>query len=541
MISDRAAARRIGGIPTVQGLHVGIMLEAAADAAPNHPAVIWESASGTVGVTTYRQLRDRTRRLASALLRRQVRSADRVLVHMNNSPDFVVAWFACAYVGAIAVTTNTASTQSELAYFCENSSPVGAVTQEEFVGIVTDSAPSLTWCLAEGGAYVDSGGSGASDAESLSAVLSNADAMDFALRFGDLSFESPLSIQYTSGTTARPKGVLWTHGNGVWGARVNAQHEMLVGSDIHLVHMPLFHTNALAYSLLPSVWARSTVVLMAKFSVSRFWEIAQRHACTWSSMNAFSLAALSAPALPPDRHSFRLWGAGVCDPPAARSFGVPTIGWWGMTETISHPIVGWPHQDNRQGSMGRAAPEYDVYICHPDSGDAVSIGDVGELRVAGECRVSLFDSYFDDPSATRAAFDEFGRLRTGDLVVCHPDGSIDFVDRAKDMLKVGGENVAASEVEAAIRTVAGVLEVAVVPATDRLRGEVPVAFVLVSDVIANDTALRGSLIAEIVTTCRRDLAHFKVPSEVRLVDELPRSTIGKVAKAVLRAGLTEGG
>ena len=171
---------------------------------------------------------------------------------------------------------------------------------------------------------------------------------------------APCSVQYTSGTTSRPKAVLWTHANALWGAKVNAAHQDLHAGDVHQTYLPLFHTNALAYSMLASLWVGATCVIQPRFSASRFWRVALEHGCTWTSTIPFCMKALLEHEIPKD-HKFRLWGTAVNDPPPFAVFGVKIIGWWGMTETITHGIVGEVDQPNTPMSIGRAARG----ICDP--------------------------------------------------------------------------------------------------------------------------------------------------------------------------------
>ncbi len=164
----------------------------------------------------------------------------------------------------------------------------------------------------------------------------------------------------------------------------------------------------------------------------------------------------------PERHSYRYWGNAVCARPTDAHFGITTIGWWGMTETITHGIVGQVGQPNASMSLGRPAPDYAIHVLD-EAGQPVQSGETGEMFVGGQRGVSLFLEYAGDPEATAAAVHEDGLFATGDRVRLGEDGFLYFADRAKEMLKVGGENVAASEIEAAISRVPGVAEVAAPP------------------------------------------------------------------------------
>jgi crotonobetaine/carnitine-CoA ligase len=333
----------------------------------------------------------------------------------------------------------------------------------------------------------------------------------------------PASIQYTSGTTARPKAVVWTAASCAWAGRVGAAHQRLTADDVNLVHLPLFHTNALSYSFLSTLWAGGTVVLQPRFSASRFWDVAVRNRCTWTAVVSFCLRALAGWEAPRE-HTFRGWGNSYSIAPGEGPGGVGAMGWFGMTETVSHPVCGDPLVSERPGNMGRPAPEYQVSIVD-DAGRPAE--EEGLLLVRGVPGVSLFSGYLGDAAATAAAFTPDGWFRTGDRVRRDPEGTLSFVERDKDVLKVGGENVGAPEIERVLLQVSGVREAAVVGRPHPMLGEVPVAFVL-SDGDAVDVA------TGVNAMCAERLPTFKRPVEVRVVCELPRSTLDKVAKAELR-------
>jgi carnitine-CoA ligase len=281
--------------------------------------------------------------------------------------------------------------------------------------------------------------------------------------------------------------------------------------------------------MLASLWVGATCVIQPRFSASRFWSVALEHGCTWTSTIPFCMKALLGHEIPKD-HRFRLWGTAVNDPPPFASFGIKIIGWWGMTETITHGIIGEVDQPNTPMSIGRTAAEYEIRITD-DDGAPTSVGDTGNLLIKGVPGLSLFSEYLHNEKATRESFDEHGYFITGDRVTLLDHGFIKFGDRAKDMLKVGGENVAASEIEQVIAVVPGVREAAVVAKKHPMLDEVPVVFVIPA---AGVERAPPDLHDKIMSACRSALADFKVPREIRFVDEMPRATLEKVAKAELR-------
>lgn len=188
-------------------------------------------------------------------------------------------------------------------------------------------------------------------------------------------------MQYTSGTTSRPKAVLWTHANALWGGKINASHQDLHASDTHMTYLPLFHTNALAYSMLATLWVGGSIIIQPRFSARRFWPTALEHRATWTSTIPFCMKALLEHEVP-KQHHFRLWGASFCDPPAFAKFGVKIIGWWGMTETITHGIIGEVDQPNTPMAIGRTAAEYGIRITR-DDGTPVEVGETGNLAILG--------------------------------------------------------------------------------------------------------------------------------------------------------------
>jgi crotonobetaine/carnitine-CoA ligase len=514
-----------GVVGPFAGLDVPWLLQMRAETRRDHPFLIWAPFDAVARKWSFAEFHDRVGALAAGLVARGVRPNEYVLIHLDNCIEALLAWFACVELGAIAVTTNTRSAPAEMEYFSGHCGAVAAITQPAYAGMVAAHCKSLRWMAVishdAGAAPVHRPQRG--DAfESLFA-----DSADRPRRAIDPS--APCSVQYTSGTTSRPKAVLWTHANALWGAKVNAAHQDLHAGDVHQTYLPLFHTNALAYSMLASLWVGASCVIQPRFSARRFWNVAAEHGCTWTSTIPFCMKALLEHEIP-KRHTFRLWGTAICEPPAFSAFGIKIIGWWGMTETITHGIVGEVDQPNIPMSIGRAAPEYSIRITD-DDGTPTEVGGTGNLSIKGIPGLSLFKEYLHNEKATRESFDEHGFFLTGDRVTLLENGFVKFGDRAKDMLKVGGENVAASEIEQVIAIVPGVREAAVVAKKHPMLDEVPVVFIIPQAGVADAPA---DLHNNVMAACRNALADFKVPREIRFVDEMPRSTLEKVAKAELR-------
>jgi crotonobetaine/carnitine-CoA ligase len=476
----------------------------------SRPFLTWVPVEGDPLTWTRGEFAMAVRGFAAGLASRGVRPGDRVALVLPNCPELLVAWSAVASLGAAAVCLDPRATTDDLAYVAGHSGPSVVVT-----------AGAEVWMPAADVLDIPDLGTNRHTLQRFSGE---------PRPFAPVAHDAPASIQYTSGTTARPKAVVWTQANCLWAGQVGATHQGLTTADVNLIHLPLFHTNGLSYSFLSSLWSGGEVVLVPRFSASRFWPVSVRYAATWTSVVSFCVRALAAQEAP-TQHAYRGWGNSATLSPSAATGRVPVVGWFGMTETVTHPIVGSLAHPDAEGTMGRPAPEYGVSVVDDDL-RPVGAGGTGELLVHGVRGVSLFSEYLGDAESTARAFTDDGWFRTGDRVRWEESGALTFVERDKDVLKVGGENVGAPEIERVLRGVVGVREAAVVGRPDPMLGEVPVAFVTVAP---HSTWTDASLAEH----CAGLLVGPRRPREVRVVDDLPRSTLDKVAKARLRALLVE--
>ncbi len=337
---------------------------------------------------------------------------------------------------------------------------------------------------------------------------------------------------YASGT-CRPKGVVVTHANYLVAGDVIANIVRMRSDDRWLVVLPMFHANAQYYSTMSALVSGASVALMHRFSASAWGDQAQRHGATLGSLFAAPVRMILAqpPSPNPLPTSLRATyfgqnvGSTQLEGFEAR-FGCPLVQWYGMTETIAPPVANPLHR--RRDSMTIGQPTGGPIRVVDRQGREVGVGGVGELLVHGVPDVSLMAGYLDDRAATDAAVRD-GWLHTGDMVRIEPDGFLSFFDRAKDMIKRSGENVAAAEVERVVNEHPAVFESAAVGVPDPVRDQAIKMYV-----VRHPDA--GVTEDEIIGFCAERMVRFKVPSFIEFVDELPRTSVGKIRKHVLRTG-----
>jgi crotonobetaine/carnitine-CoA ligase len=494
---------------------------------PDHPFLIWEPKDGNSRTWTYAQFASDIRRIAAGLHQRGIAKGDKVLIHTENCPEMVLSWYACAIVGAVAVTTNTKSVGPEITYLAGHAQCVAAITQPQFASLVSENATALKWIA------VTEDNSGEAATETLPAgVEAFADLYGAEDGYPGRPVEPmlPVGIMYTSGTTSRPKAVVHTHANAIWASRVGSSNIDLTGDDIYLIYLPFFHVNAQSWTTWSTLGVGGTIVLMPKWSVSRFWEVAVRREVTHISLLPFVFTALMAPDKP--ANSLRVGVFGLVVPELEAAFGFRVLAAYGMTETVTHCIhseVGGEHNPAR--SMGKPTAGYQAVVVDPETGKLCPDGSIGELWVRGVRGQQLFLEYFDNDEANAKAFTDDGWFKTGDMVHVGEAGNYVYSERDKDVLKVGGENVSAREVEDTARLVAGIAEIAVVGQAHDFLSMVPVAFVIKAPGAEADDKVFETAIIDV---CAKNLSGFKVPRAVYFVEEFPRATLEKVAKNKLR-------
>ncbi|GAA4095996.1 class I adenylate-forming enzyme family protein [Zhongshania borealis] len=494
---------------------------------PDHPFMIWEPRSGEEKRWTYSAFDDETSRIAAGLYAKGVRKHDKIMIHAENCPEMVLAWYACSKIGAVGVTTNTRSVGGEISYFASHTEAVGAITQPKFYKEIEAHAKDLKWIVVtEDNSGEPAEGSCAGDA------FADLYADEASLPERPAEPMLPAGIMFTSGTTSLPKAVVHTHANALWSGVMGTQSMGMTADSVYLGFLPFFHVNCQSWAFWGSLGVGGTAVLMPKFSASRFWEVIAKYQVSHCSMIPFVFKAIGVEPVP-EKHSLKVMPMGIIWKDIEAWLKAKSFASWGMTETVTHAtrsdfVSDWP-----QGSIGKPTPGYHLAVVNPETGETCKKGEIGELWVQGTRGVNIFLEYYKNPEAMAKAFTPNGWFKTGDMVHVGDEGNFYFSDRDKDALKVGGENVSARQVEEVCMQVpgGGIGEIAVVAKAHDMLDMVPVAFVIKGWGAPEDNE---QFAQTIIDHCKANLADFKVPRAVYVVDEFPRATLDKVAKNKLR-------
>jgi fatty-acyl-CoA synthase len=485
---------------------------------------------------SYRQLAESVAELADALHRLGLRRGDRVAVLMENSPELVEVLFAAANLGAVVVPVNFRLAGAEIEYILADSGASVLVISDRFTELA--------------GAALGSGGHAVRHAiteRGGAAELAGVPALPLEqLRGGARRGPDPLIspddlcvIMYTSGTTGRPKGAMLTHDNMQWNAiNLATVGTGLSGSTVTLAVAPMFHIGALGLSVLPILYAGGTVVTIRAFDPAATLKLLAEYRVTTQFMVPAMWSALAGVADFDDHDvsamQYVLCGGAPCPLPVIEFYqrrGWTFLEGFGMTESAPNALLlDAEFVVSHAGSVGRPFMHVDVRIVDAQDHD-VAIGEVGELVLRGP---NVFAGYWGLPGESAEAM-RGGWFHSGDLGRADADGFVTLVDRKKDMIISGGENVYPIEVEQVLHRHPAVADVAVIGAPDERWGEAVVAVVVVS---AGATPDGDELIAH----TRQHIAHFKCPRRVEFVDELPRTATGKILKRELRqryAGSTQ--
>ncbi|GAB5896509.1 fatty-acid--CoA ligase FadD5 [Mycolicibacterium mageritense] len=479
--------------------------------------------------TTWRELDDRVSRLAGALSRRGVAFGDRVLILMLNRTEFIESVLATNKLGAIAVPVNFRMTPPEIAFLVSDCQARVVITESVLAGVATavrDLDPTLETVVVAG-APSDEGALGYDD-------LLAEDGEPAPLV--DIPENAPALIMYTSGTTGRPKGAVLTHTNLAGQAMTNMFTTGVdINHDVGFIGVPLFHIAGIAGNVVTGLLLGLPTVLypLGAFDPGALLDVlaAEKVTAIFLVPAQWQAVCAAQQAHPRDvRLRVLSWGAAPASDTLlhamAETFpGSQILAAFGQTEMSPVTCMLLAEDAIRKlGSVGRVIPTVAARIVDEDMND-VAIGDVGEIVYRAP---TLMAGYWNNPKATAEAF-AGGWFHSGDLVRQDEEGYIWVVDRKKDMIISGGENIYCAEVENVLAAHPAIAEVAVIGRPHEKWGEVPVAVVALGS--AGDAKLE---LADLDSFLSERLARYKHPKALEIVDALPRNPSGKVLKTELR-------
>jgi malonyl-CoA/methylmalonyl-CoA synthetase len=448
---------------------------------------------------TFGEIDERSNRLANLFRARGIETGDRLCVYLVNSPEMIDIYIACVKLGVIFVPINILYRDREITHILNDAEPKALITDSD---IATELPVSRT-----------------------AELTAAAAACDAARPAVTLDGDTPAGIIYTSGTTGRSKGAVLTHNNFAANAVNLLACWEISHADRFLLALPLFHVHGLGNGLHCWLMSGCRMRLLERFEHQHATEVFLDFRPTlFFAVPAIyvRLLDLDASAAKQIGGFMRLFVSGSAPLPAQiheefrARYGHTILERYGMSETlmnISNPYIG----ERRAGTVGQPLPGVSAQLLNEQL-EPVSQGETGEVYLRGP---NLFAGYWRQPEATERAFHK-GWFRTGDLATVSPDGYYTLSGRRSDLIISGGFNIYPREIEEFLEEHPEVTEAAVVARRDRVRGEVPVAYVVTT-----------AAIETLETICRNKLASFKVPREFIVIEKLPRNAMGKIQKHML--------
>ena len=478
----------------------------------NEIFLIFENSDGDSAEWNYGDFAKEVSKTAGLLKQHGVGAGDSVHLALANCPSFIAVWLAAIQTGAWIVPSDPMGGPEDLSSHIERTSPKLGFCAKKRVEVYKQACGDLPFV----------------EIDENSTAPYFFDSPEF--RPTELpNFLDRAAVMFTSGTTGIPKGVEITQANYAFAGHAMASAASLTSNDRQFVVLPLFHANAQYYSFASAIYAGASVALMSTFSASRFLEQAAKYEVTAASLFAAPIRMILARGAPVQGLKLRhCWFAQNITQSQYETvtewFGCKPRQLYGMTETI--PAVLTDESENPTPlSMGLVTDGCLVDVQRAD-GASVGVDEVGEIVVGGEKGITIFNGYLDAPEITADSFRE-GWFLTGDRAKRDDGGKFFFDGRRSDVLKVSGENVSIVEVESTLSEHPGILEAAVVGKHDEIRDEVPVAFVVA------DPSNEKPSIEDLFEWCESRLTKAKRPNEITFLDELPRTSVGKIRKYLL--------
>ncbi|MCY8032676.1 AMP-binding protein [Bacillus sonorensis] len=530
---------------TLKRQTIGSLLKSAADRFPHREAVVYSELDLRY---SYQELFEETAKIAKGLMALGIQKSEHVAIWASNIPEWILLQFATARIGAVLVTVNTSYQARELEYLLEHS----------------DSTTLFLMDGYKGTSYIDMIHSITGNQEALPKLerlvyLGHGETPENMISFADLSkkgefisddalFErerslSPddvINMQYTSGTTGFPKGVMLTHYNIVNNAAIVADRMGLTNRDRLCIPVPLFHCFGCVLSTLACVSAGAAMLPIIEFKAETVLQTVEQERCTGlQGVPTMFIAELSHPHFA-DYDLSSLRTGIMAGSPCPKEVMKKVMKQMNLTDitiaygqTESSPVITQTTItdtiERRVETVGKVHPHVEIKIIDPETGRALSPHEQGELCTRGYL---VMKGYYKMEEATRKAIDKDGWLHTGDLAEMDQDGYVRITGRLKDMIVRGGENIYPREIEEFLYEHEDIVDVQVVGVPDEKYGEKTAAFIKCKP---------GKTLSleDVRTFCKGQLSYYKIPEYVFQLDEYPLTASGKVQKYILRDWATD--
>jgi long-chain acyl-CoA synthetase len=478
---------------------------------------------------SYSKFQEAVNRTAAMLSSHAIGKGDVVSLLMPNSVEYIIAYFACWRLGALAGPINSLLKEHEIEFVMNNSEAQAILVHSEFQTIIEKIRSRLPHLQAIVN-FDDEAEATCQKPDRQGGALSR-DALPDGRASDTIALEDDAIIIYTSGTTGKPKGCLLTHGNVISNARQISEWLNFREEDRLLTIMPLFHMNAVSVTTMSALYAGGSTVVSARFSGSKFWNIVSDYQITSFGSVATMLSMLlhtfpdGVPAgLKTDQLRFAMCGSAPVPAEVMKkfeeTFNCPVIEGYGLSESTCRSTFNPPDERRRPGSCG--LPIGNEMKVVDDQDNDVPDGELGEIVLRGE---NILKGYFKNSEATANAFRN-GWFHTNDIGYRDQDGFFYIVDRKSDMIIRGGENIYPREIDEVLYQHPAVAAAATIGVPDQLYGEEVAAFIVLKN------GMQASE-DELIEHCKSELADYKCPKSIRIVKDIPKGPTGKLLKREL--------
>lgn len=531
------------------GLTVGELLEKQVDLYPNHEAIVYPELKLR---KTYSEFNEMVNQAAKGLMALGIQKGENVAIWADNKPEWITSQFATGKMGAVLVTVNTNYQSNELTYLLKQSEATTLIMAESYKG--TSYVDILKQLCPELGVQ-EKGKLRLETLPNLKNIIVISDAeyhyaytwkeviakgnginnVHLEQRKQSLNEDDVINMQYTSGTTGFPKGVMLTHRNIVNNGNQIADCMKLTPNDRLCIPVPFFHCFGCVLGILAAVSKGTTMVILEQFHAEKVLQAVSEEKCTGlHGVPTMFIAELNHPRF----HEFDLSHlrtgimAGSTCPVEVMSNVMNKMGAKEITiaygQTESSPVISQTRTDDpielKVNTVGKPHPNVEVKIVIPGTDTEQEIGVPGELLTRGYL---VMKGYYNNPEATKEAIDKEGWLHTGDLAVLHKNGYIEITGRMKDMIIRGGENIYPREIEEFLYQHPDILDVQVIGVPDEKYGEQVMAWIILKD-------NKQITSEEIKDYCNGKISRHKIPKYIEFVDVYPMTASGKIQKFKLR-------